>query len=130
MEHTPANTPPRRATAESIASAFAGRATLAEVTLDMVARATPADARATPADAAAADAAIEWMYKINTAFNRMIAAGCDYRSSAMMVLAVLSSSPQTRADCRAWCVEHLSTRDDPTGTNMTKIVPSVPARRQ
>ena len=118
MAFTFTRAPPHYATVESIAAAFADRATLAEVTEALAAR------------SAEADAATERLHGMDRAFNRMIAAGCDCRTASMMVLAVLSSSPQTREDCRAWCVEHLSTRDDPTGTNMTKIVPSVPARRQ
>ena len=125
MAFTFTRDPPRYAPVESIAAAFEDRATLAAATEALAARSAEADTRAAPADTA-----IERLHGMDRAFNRMIAAGCDNQTASMMVLAVLSSSPQTREDCRAWCVEHLSTRDDPTGTNMTKIVPSVPARRQ
>ena len=138
MAYTPTRAPMRYATIEDIAADFERRAMLAASPGALEARAyaqvpsptsTPVEASDAPS-AASGDAAIERLRGMNEAFSRMITIGCDSKTAAMMVLAILSSSPQTRKHCRAWCVERLSTRDDPTGTNMTKIVPSVPARRQ
>ena len=106
MAFTFTRAPPHYATAESIAAAFADHVTLAAVAESLAARAA--------STGATGDDVAERLRGMDSAFNRMIAAGCDCRTASMMVLAVLSSSPQTREDCRAWCAEHLSTHDDPT----------------
>lgn len=115
---------PRRPSAKAIAAFFEDRATFASVTETLadhaasIVRAANAAHSARAARAAeayladcAADATAGRVAAMDEGLDLLLASGSNRRAAGMTVLAILSSSPHTREDCRNWCAGNLTWDD-------------------